>query len=612
MSWYPLLLSIGFALLSAGPKRGGPRVDVPQWKNIASPLVAGANHERHRGAAWCDFDNDGLLDLYLSHFGERTDGVLMGSPNQLLKNIGGGEFIDVTTDVLAVGSDLSHHSAWADINNDGLPELFVGQSTNFGQDRNFLLSHTTLGEFEDITNGDPLAMYWMSPRGVAWQDINNDGFIDVCVANSGGDNQQNWIMMNLGDGTFERIDSELNNIWREGRGIAWSDYDNDGLPDVYISNGSQDELYIGWRRNSLFKNNGDGTFSNVAAVAGVDDEGHARGVVWGDINNDGFMDILVGNSLGFDHPAHNRLFLNLGDGTFEDISESSGIYENTRTRGVTMGDYDNDGFLDLYVISFGSANPYNRLYHNNGDLTFTDLAGGTLAEGIHNDETATWADVDNDGWLDLYTVGGSPTAPGVGQNQLLRNLNQNGNNWIQFEFCGTISNRSAIGTRVSIVHQTAQGEMHQMREIQSGYGYNAQDMLRAHFGLADSSEILEVTIQWPSGIIQTINNLESNQLVRVVEDELGFALDCNRNCMSDEEEIASGLIGDVNGNLIPDDCECLSDFNGDGVVDVNDLMIFLGDWGPVPDGEELETDINGDNSVNIDDLLIFIDGWGIC
>ena len=585
---------------------------VTHWENIASSLVAGENHERHRGSAWCDFDNDGFMDLYLSHFGQRVDGVLIGSPNQLLKNVGNGEFVDVTTDELAIGSDLSHHSAWADVNNDGLVDLFVGQSTNFGEDRNYLLQQTSTGEFLDITNGDPLAMYWMTPRGVAWQDIDNDGLIDLCVANSGGDNQQNWIMMNVGGGKFERIDSALNQVYSEGRGVAWCDYDNDGLPDVYITNGSQDSLPVWLRRNALFKNLGNGEFKNVAEIAGVADPGHGRGVVWGDVNNDGWMDILVGNSLGSDIPAHNRLFKNNGDGTFTDITVEAGIYENIRTRGVSMADFDNDGYLDMYVVSFGTSNPYNRLFRNNGDATFTNVASGTLAEGVHNDATATWTDVDNDGWLELYTVGGSPTSPGVGQNQLLKNMSRNSNNWIEIELCGTTSNRTGIGTRVTVLHETANGEMRQIRDLQSGYGYNAQDMLRIHFGLADSLVIAELAIEWPSGITHSISNVNANQIIRIVEDEFEFAFDCNRNCQNDAFEIEIGEQLDINQNGIPDDCECLSDFNQDGVTGVDDLLIFLAHWGPVHGGDYSICDLDGNEVVNVDDLLLFIANWGDC
>ena len=612
----PFVLSIGITGGLDKPKTISSDNSVSSlWEDVASPLVSGQNHERHRGSAWCDYDNDGLIDLYLSHFGERTDGVLVGSPNQLLRNLGGGKFEEVTTEELAVGSDLSHHSAWADLNNDGLPDLFVGQSTNFGEDRNHLLVHTGLGDFVDVASEDPLAMFWMSPRGVSWQDINSDGFVDLVIANSGGDNQQNWIMINQGDGSFVRENNELNQIWREGRSIAWSDYNNDGLPDMYITNGSQDKLPLAWRSNGLFRNNGDGTWTDVAESAGVADPGHGRGVAWGDINNDGNMDVLIGNSLGSDHPAHNRLFRNNGDGTFTDITESAGVYENTRTRCVSMADYDNDGYIDLYVVSFGTANRNNRLFRNNGDETFADVAIGTVAQAVNNDESATWSDFDNDGWIDLYTVGGSVAAPGVGQNQLLRNLNQNGNNWFEAELCGTISNRSAIGARVTIKHRDALGnEVNQIREVQSGNGYNSQHMQRVHFGLGVSTVIDEVHVRWPSGIMQTVLQVEPGTLVRIVEDESGIAFDCNRNCIDDITDIAEGVSSDLNQNNIPDECECLSDIDGNGQVDVGDVLNIIGSWGETspPDGDPHPSDLDGNHVVDVQDMLIAISDWGDC
>lgn len=630
----PLALSIGIVHGFGPSKSNSVRSSVDSlWEDVATPLVSGQNHERHRGSAWCDYDNDGLIDLYLSHFGV-LGGPLVGSPNQLLRNLGSGNFEEVTTGELAVGSDATHHSAWADLNNDGLPDLFVGQSSNFGTDRNHLLVHGPVGEFTDIAQADPLAMFWMTPRGVSWQDINNDGFVDLAIANSGGDNQQNWIMINQGDGTFVRENNELNQMWSEGRGLAWSDYNNDGLPDLYITNGSQDTLWVDYRKNGLFKNNGDGTWTNVAEKAGVADPGHGRGVAWGDINNDGYMDVLVGNSLGFDHPAHNRLFRNDGDGTFTDITETAGIYEDTRTRCVSMADYDNDGLIDLYVVSFGTANRNNRLYHNNGDETFTDTAVGTLAEAVNNDISATWSDFDNDGWIDLYTVGGSNTALGIGQNQLLRNLNQNGNHWFEIELCGTVSNRSAIGSRITIKHRDALDNIvEQIREVQSGNGYNSQHMLRAHFGLGSSLVIVEVKVRWPSGITQSLFDVEVDQMLRVVEDEFGFALDCNRNCVDDitdiaegtsqdcnsndipdECDLADGASEDVNSNSVPDECECLADIDGDGQVNVVDLLNIITFWGQTspPEDDPLPADINWDYVVDVEDLLIVMGNWGDC
>ena len=584
------------------------------WENATTPVVAGQGHECHRGSAWCDWNNDGLLDVYLTHFGVNGGGEFFGSPNQLLKNMGDGVFVEVTTEVTAVGSDLSHHSAWADLDNDGLPDLFVGQSTNYGQDQNHLLHHDTVGEFSDITNDTPLAMFWLSPRGVSWQDVNNDGFVDLFISNSGGDERRNRLLINQGDRTFVKDEGNgLDGWWAEGRGVAWSDYNNDGLADVYVVAGSEDNSNPIYRTNSLYKNNGDGTWEDVALQAGVAHIGHGRGVAWGDINNDGFMDILVGNQVGSDYPGYNKLFVSNGDGTFTDISESSGITENVRTRCVSMADYNNDGLIDLYTVSFGSQAPPNRLYHNNGDLTFTEVAYGTLMMGINNGNSASWADYDNDGWIDVLAVGGSNTAPGVGHNLLLRNMNQNGNHWIEIELCGVASNRSAIGARVLLTHRTSDGSVvNQMRDVQSGSGYNAQHMFRAHFGLAESNLIDELTILWPSGIVQTETAVEVDQILRIVESEV-FALDCNRNCIDDAQDIVDGFSLDVNGNEVPDECECIADFDNNGVVNVLDLLFLIGTWGAISTPENpVVTDLNGDGVVAVLDLMIAIGDYGPC
>lgn len=584
------------------------------WEDATTPVVSGVGHENHRGSAWCDWNNDGLLDVYLTHFGVNGGGEFFGSPNQLLKNMGDGIFIEVTTEVTAVGSDLSHHSAWADLDNDGLPDLFVGQSTNYGQDQNHLLHHDSVGEFSDITNDNPLAMFWLSPRGVSWQDVNNDGFVDLFISNSGGDERRNRLLINQGDRTFVKDEGNgLDGWWAEGRGVAWTDYNNDGLPDVYVVAGSEDNSGSEYRTNSLYKNNGDGTWEDVAVEAGVDDIGHGRGVAWGDINNDGFMDILVGNQVGSDYPGYNKLFVSNGDGTFTDISVNAGITENVRTRCVSMADYNNDGWIDLYTVSFGSTAPPNRLYHNNGDLTFTEVATGTLMSAPNNGNSASWADYDNDGWIDLLAVGGSNEAPGIGHNLLIRNMNQNGNHWIEVELCGVVSNRSAIGARVLITHRTSDGSVvNQMRDVQSGSGYNAQHMFRAHFGLGESNLIDELTILWPSGIVQTETAVEIDQILRIVESEV-FALDCNRNCIDDTQDISDGFSLDVNGNEVPDECECIADFDNNGTVDVHDLLFLIGTWGAISTPENpLATDLNGDGVVAVLDLMIAVGDYGPC
>ena len=585
---------------------------VSNWENFTTPLISGEGHETHRGSAWCDYDNDGFIDLYVSHFGAfDPDGVYEGSPNQLLRNIGDGIFIDATTQALEAYSGLSHHPAWADIDNDLKPDLFVSQSSPTQSVHSVLFHNDGEGEFSDITNGEPFAMAGMLPRGIGWQDMNNDGLVDLLVAVSGGDEQKNRMFVNNGNAAFSLSGSLFADEDKESRSIGWCDYNNDNLPDVYIANGAEDHTDVSVRTNQLYKNLGGGEWIDVAAESGVDDIGHGRGCVWGDINNDGNLDLLVGNQKGSDTGGgFNKLYKNNGDGTFTDITVSAGLYADFRTRCVSMADYDNDGFIDLYLVNFGGAAPPNHLFKNDGNSHFVEVGVGSLAQGnLQNGASASWADFDNDGWMDLFLVGGSSQAPGNGFNKLLRNANQNGNHWIEIELCGVLSNASAIGARVSITHLDEEGELvSQMREIQSGTGYNSGNMLRAHFGVGTSEVIDTVTIRWPSGILQSTVNLEVDKIIRVVEDTV-FALDCNRNCIADMVDIFGGSSLDVNGNGIPDECECLANLDGDNDVDVTDLLILITNFGSTG---SLIGDLDGDQDVDITDLIALIAAWGDC
>ena len=586
------------------------------WQDVTTPLLSGINHENHRGSAWCDYDNDGLLDVYITHFGAfdpEPGGGYEGSPNQLLKNNGDGTFEDITTYELEAQSGLSHHATWADIDNDGLPDLYITQSSNSGTEHSILLHHESAGNFSDITSGYPVSMDGILPRSVGWQDINDDGLVDLLVAVSAGEDKQNRLLINSGNGTFTLQESVLSEPFHQSRSIGWCDFNNDALPDVYITNGAEDHSDESERLNQLFMNIGSGEWIEMAGIAGVDDAGHGRGQAWGDINNDGYMDLFVGNQKGSDTGGgHNRMFLNNGDGTFTTITNSAGLLESFRTRCVSMADFDNDGFLDIYIVNFGNAQPPNHLYRNNGDETFTEVASGTpVAGGLENGSSATWADYDNDGWIDLYIVGGSSEAPGVGMNRLVRNENHNGNHWLEVELCGVTSNRTAIGARVTITHRNDSNQIvYQMRDIQSGSGYNSAHMLRAHFGVGSSEQIIDLSVRWPSGVVQTISNHPVDKIIRVVEDSV-FAFDCNRNCIPDYQDINNATSLDTNGNGIPDECEdsCFGDVNGDAVVDVNDVMEIILAWGST---NSPDADLNGDGVVEVNDIVILIGAWGSC
>ena len=210
------------------------------------------------------------------------------------------------------------------------------------------------------------------------------------------------------------------------RGVAWGDYDNDGDLDLYVANYNE--------ANVLYRNNGDGTFTDVTSEAGVGCISHSYGVAWGDYDNDGDLDLYVANY------GANVLYRNNGDGTFTDVTSEAGVSCTGSSLGVAWGDYDNDGDLDLYVANHYEA---NVLYKNNGDGTFTDVTGAAGVGCTGSSYGVAWGDYDNDGHLDLYVANN-------GANVLYRN-NGNLNHWLQIRLHGTISNRSAIGTKVKVI-----------------------------------------------------------------------------------------------------------------------------------------------------------------
>ena len=240
--------------------------------------------------------------------------------------------------------------------------------------------------------------------GAAWGDYNNDGFLDIYVSNY---NDVNVLYKNNGDGTFSNVASSAGvNDDSTGIDIAWGDYNNDGFLDLYLVN----DVGAGYgAKNLLYKNNGDGTFTNIAGEAGVSSRGYGLCAAWADYDNDGLLDLYVTNNAHsiFCNGQSNKLFRNKGDGTFDDITETAGVGEKGNSMGVAWCDYDNDGDQDFCVLNF--ASPYlddpegnpSVLYQNNNGI-FTD--GASLSGIEHNDggHGVAWGDYDNDGDMDLY------------------------------------------------------------------------------------------------------------------------------------------------------------------------------------------------------------------
>ncbi len=248
--------------------------------------------------------------------------------------------------------------------------------------------------------------------GAAWGDYNNDGFLDLYVSNY---HDVNVLYKNNGDGTFSNVASSAG-VNDDGTGvdIAWGDYNNDGFLDLYLVN----DVGAGYgAKNVLYKNNGDGTFANVADASGVSSRGYGLCAAWADYDHDGLLDLYVTNNAHsiFCNGQSNKLFKNKGDGTFDDITETAGVGETGNSMGIAWGDYDGDGDPDLFVVNF--ASPFldppegnpSVLYRNNNDGTFTNVASPAGIEHIDGGHGVAWGDYDNDGDMDFYIANNSAT-----------------------------------------------------------------------------------------------------------------------------------------------------------------------------------------------------------
>jgi enediyne biosynthesis protein E4 len=311
---------------------------------------------------------------------------------------------------------------------------------------------------------------------------------------------QRFLYKNNGNGSFIKIDTGLV-VTESTTSITCSfgDYDNDNLPDLFIANPSSG--------NELFHNEGNGYFRKITSDPVVSNVGVSMSGTWGDYDNDGYLDLFVANQQG----TKNFLFHNERNGTFRKIT--AGDIVNDISWGISGSwiDYDNDGYLDLFVANFN--NNKNFLYHNDGppNYTFTKILTGDIVNDIGNSMAAAWGDYDNDGYPDLFVAN-----RGNLNNFLYKNSNT-GNNWINFTCIGTTSNKSASGTKVRVKAKLNGVDTWQLREISSQQGYNSENDLRVSFGLAQAVVIDSVLVQWPSGTVDVFTNVLPDKFYKITE-----------------------------------------------------------------------------------------------
>lgn len=372
--------------------------------------------------------------------------------------------------------------AAADYNADGFTDLLYGS----GSGVTFMRSNGD-GTFTEVSGSD----YVFSQRS-NFTDINNDGHLDAFVCH---DVAPNVYYINDGSGGLDFYQSDDPNApyglgsYPSGGdyGSIWIDYDNDGDLDMFIAKCGGEEAR---RKNQMFRNNGDGSYTEVAASLGLDDPMQTWSSAWGDYDNDGDMDLFVGASSGTHKLMRNDVNTT---GDFTDVTASSNVLDLSETGHENLTfDFDNDGNLD--IVSNGN------ILFGNGDLTFTSF------ENIFPYVNGSFGDLNNDGFIDAVTQGSTGT---------IYVNNTSSKNWIKIHTKGTVSNINGIGARVEV--HTASGM--QIRDVRSGEGFAFMSTINTHFGIGDDTSITKIIVRWPSGVIDEIQNPTINLPITIIEGE---------------------------------------------------------------------------------------------
>ncbi|PYU98998.1 MAG: hypothetical protein DMG26_17275, partial [Acidobacteria bacterium] len=591
----PMFVDVTPAALAGNPSyREQMLRGTDYWRTVLD-AACGVDVYGNYGVAVGDVDNDGFDDLYVCQ--------PSGLPNRLYRNRGDGTFEDVT-EASGVGVLSSSPSAlFADVDNDGQQDLVVvtdgGPLLFLNQGNGKLRLKPKAFQFAQEPQG--------TFTGGALADYDRDGRLDVYFCLYGyyrgldryryptpyydaQNGPPNFLFHNNGDGAFADVTTQTGldqNNNRFSFACGWTDYNDDGWPDLYVAND--------FGRKNLYRNNGDGTFTDVAGEAGVEDFGAGMSVCWFDYDNDGNQDLYVADmwspagervamqelfmkdapesvrALFRKHARGNSLFRNQGAGKFEDQSARAGVEAGRWAWASDAWDFDHDGFADLYIAngmisgpkvyelsSFfwrqvvsrsplraepapdyaqawnaineliradGAWSGYERniFYVNNHDGTFSDASGALGLDFMDDSRAFALSDFDHDGRLEVFLK--NRTGP---QLRILRNQMQTAGSAVAFRLRGRKSNRDAIGAAITVEAGSAgaspasNGPPRQVKFVQAGSGFLSQHTKEVFFGMGESQGPARATVRWPSGLVQTFDNVPVGHRVEIEEGDDQF------------------------------------------------------------------------------------------
>lgn len=475
--------------------------------------------EENNGVAVADYDGDKDLDLFVVAKAKDQDGIEK-SHSRLFRNNNDGTFQDVTIEaglnnlfpISESGDDffglagIKHGVSWGDYDNDGFPDLFFTHSFKiqlFHNEGNGTFVEKTIEAGFQRTNT-------CRNTGATWFDLNNDGFLDIYIS-EWGDCLNNSLYLNNGNGTFQNVTEQFGreNLVRFSYMSLPFDFNEDGFYDLYVTNDFR-------KPNDLFINENGTGFSEQAQNYGVDNPGDDMGIAMGDYNNDGFFDMFITNI------NENVLLMNNGDNTFDNLDIDDNLRDTGWAWDTNFSDFDLDGDEDLFVVNgfklLKNDGEYNLYFKNllkEGQGTFSDFSEQVNLRDLTMSVGAAVFDYDNDGDLDIFLT--NSDRPSYLYKNNIIDVSQGANlKWLKVSLEGTVSNRNAIGTKISVT--TEEGTLHR---YYTGLGFLSQSIQPVHFGLGNSGQINELKITWPSGLVETYDNISSNITIYAVEGE-GF------------------------------------------------------------------------------------------